>query len=77
MLKRATLIGETTGGGAHAGVWHRIDDHFGIGIPETKKRLILIQRAIGRSRRRTGRKSESADAYETALKLARNKLKKN
>ncbi len=36
MLKRATLVGETTGGGAHAGVWHRLDDHFGMGIPEVK-----------------------------------------
>jgi hypothetical protein len=36
MLKRATLIGETTGGGAHAGVFHRLDDHFGIGIPEAR-----------------------------------------
>ncbi len=36
MLKRATLVGETTGGGAHAGVFHRIDDHFGMGIPEVK-----------------------------------------
>jgi C-terminal processing protease CtpA/Prc len=35
MLKRATLIGETTGGDAHVGVFHRLDDHFGIGIPET------------------------------------------
>jgi hypothetical protein len=34
MLKRATLIGQTTGGAAHVGVFHRIDDHFGIGIPE-------------------------------------------
>lgn len=36
MLKRATVIGDTTGGGAHVGVFHRIDDHFGIGIPETR-----------------------------------------
>lgn len=35
MLKRATLVGETTGGGAHVGVFHRLDDHFGMGIPET------------------------------------------
>jgi Peptidase family S41/N-terminal domain of Peptidase_S41 in eukaryotic IRBP len=35
MLKRATLVGETTGGGAHSGVWHRIDAHFGLGVPET------------------------------------------
>jgi hypothetical protein len=36
MLKRATLVGETTAGGAHAGAFHRIDDHFGMGIPEQK-----------------------------------------
>jgi hypothetical protein len=36
MLKRATLVGETTGGGAHACVFHRLDDHFGIGIPEAQ-----------------------------------------
>jgi len=36
MLKRATIIGDTTGGGAHVGVFHRIDDHFGMGIPETR-----------------------------------------
>jgi hypothetical protein len=36
MLKRATLVGETTRGAAHAGVWRRIDDHFGMGIPEVR-----------------------------------------
>ena len=36
VLKRATLVGEVTGGAAHSGVFHRIDDHFGIGIPEVK-----------------------------------------
>jgi hypothetical protein len=35
-LKRAKLIGETTGGGAHAGVLHRIDDHFGLAITEVR-----------------------------------------
>ncbi len=32
-LKRATLIGETTGGGAHPVNGHRIDEHFMIGVP--------------------------------------------
>jgi C-terminal processing protease CtpA/Prc len=32
-LKRATIIGETTGGGAHPVAGHRIDDHFMIGVP--------------------------------------------
>lgn len=32
-LKRATIVGETTGGGAHPVSGHKIDDHFGIGVP--------------------------------------------
>lgn len=36
MLKRATVVGETTGGAAHSAPFHRIDDHFGIGIPESR-----------------------------------------
>jgi C-terminal processing protease CtpA/Prc len=35
-LKRATLVGEITNGSTHSGTWHRIDAHFGMGIPETK-----------------------------------------
>jgi len=31
--KRATIIGETTGGGAHPVRGRRIDDHFSIGVP--------------------------------------------
>jgi C-terminal processing protease CtpA/Prc len=32
-LKRATIIGETTGGGAHPGGTVRLSDHFGVFIP--------------------------------------------
>jgi retinol-binding protein 3 len=32
-LKRATIIGEVTGGGAHPVSDHRIDNHFMIGVP--------------------------------------------
>ena len=32
-LKRATIVGETTGGGAHPVYTHRIDQHFSIGVP--------------------------------------------
>ena len=32
-LKRATIVGEVTGGGAHPVNGHRIDDHFIIGVP--------------------------------------------
>ncbi|HEV2837106.1 MAG TPA: S41 family peptidase [Pyrinomonadaceae bacterium] len=32
-LKRATIIGETTGGGAHPGDGYRIHEHFGMFVP--------------------------------------------
>ena len=32
-LKRATLIGETTGGGAHPTGGYPINEHFGVGVP--------------------------------------------
>lgn len=32
-LKRATIVGETTGGGAHPGGGHRINDHFIMFVP--------------------------------------------
>lgn len=32
-LKRATIIGETTGGGAHPGDFRRLTDHFGAFVP--------------------------------------------
>lgn len=35
-LKRATIVGETTGGGAHPTGPKRLDDHFGIGVPSAR-----------------------------------------
>jgi hypothetical protein len=35
-LKRATLVGETTGGGAHPTGDHRVDDHFAVAVPEAR-----------------------------------------
>jgi len=32
-LKRATIVGETSGGGAHPGGVRRINDHFGVWVP--------------------------------------------
>lgn len=32
-LKRATIVGETTGGGAHPGGTERINDHFAVFVP--------------------------------------------
>lgn len=36
VLRRATLVGETTRGAEHAGEFHRIDEHFGMGITEVR-----------------------------------------
>lgn len=38
MLKRATVVGETTAGHQHSGAFHRINDHFGMGIQEVAPR---------------------------------------
>jgi C-terminal processing protease CtpA/Prc len=74
MLKRATLIGETTRGGAHAGAFHRIDDHFGMGIPEEKAINPFGKadwEAVGVE---PDVKVKAADALETARKLTESKL---
>jgi len=76
MLKRATFVGETTRGSAHAGVFHRIDDHVGIAIPEVK-----VVNPFGKTDwEGTGIepdvKVKAEDALATAEKLAQSKLKK-
>jgi Peptidase family S41 len=34
MLKRVTVVGETTGGRQHSGTFRRIDEHVGVGVQE-------------------------------------------
>jgi len=34
MLKRVTIVGERTAGKMHSGAFHRLDDHFGMGVQE-------------------------------------------
>jgi C-terminal processing protease CtpA/Prc len=76
MLKRATLVGETTGGGAHSGVWHRIDDHFGMGIPETKAINPFATTDWAEIGVEPDVKVNAADALVIAEKLAQSKLRK-
>jgi C-terminal processing protease CtpA/Prc len=76
MLKRATLVGETTAGSAHAGVWHRIDDHFGMGIPETKAVNPFSKTDWEGVGVEPDVKVNAADALQTAEKLAETKLHK-
>ena len=77
MLKRATLVGETTGGAAHSGVWHRIDDHFGMGVPETKAINPFATNDWAEIGVEPDVKVSAADALVTAEKLAQDKLRKN
>jgi hypothetical protein len=76
MLKRATLVGETTAGAAHAGVWHPIDDHFGMGIPEAKAINPYSSFDWAEIGVEPDVKVEAANALDVALKLAKSKLQK-
>lgn len=71
MLKRVTLVGDRTAGHQHSGAFHRIDDHFGIGIQETAPpenpypikgwEIIGVEPDV---------KVSSVEAFEAAKKLA-------
>jgi hypothetical protein len=76
MLKRATLVGETTRGEAHAGVWHRIDDHFGMGITETRAINPFSKTDWEGTGVEPNVKVNVADALVTAEKLAERILQK-
>jgi hypothetical protein len=76
MLKRATLVGETTPGAAHAGVFHRIDEHFGMGIPEVKAINPFSTADWAGVGVEPDVKVKAADALEAAQKLAESNLRK-
>ena len=76
MLKRATVVGETTGGSAHAGAFHRIDDHFGMGIPESRITNPYGQPDWEGRGVEPDVKVTAAQALETAVKLAEVRLQK-
>ena len=76
MLKRATLVGETTGGAAHAGTYYRIDAHFGMGITETRPINPYSKNDWEGTGVEPDVKVKAADALATALKLASNKRAK-
>jgi Peptidase family S41/N-terminal domain of Peptidase_S41 in eukaryotic IRBP len=73
-LKRATLIGETTGGGAHPVSGHRIDDHFMIGVPFARAINPISKTNWEGTGVEPDVKVPAADALTTAQKLAQEKL---
>jgi len=75
MLKRATLVGETTGGATDVGTFHRMDDHFGIGIRETKAINPYSEPDWAVTGVEPDVKVKASGALETAVKLAERKLR--
>jgi hypothetical protein len=73
-LKRATIIGETTGGGAHPVSGHRIDDHFMIGVPFARAINPISKTNWEGTGVEPDVKVPAADALATAQKLAAEKL---
>jgi hypothetical protein len=73
-LKRATIIGETTGGGAHPVSGHRIDDHFMIGVPFARAINPISKTNWEGTGVEPDVKVPAADALTTAQKLVAEKL---
>jgi retinol-binding protein 3 len=69
-LKRATIIGETTGGGAHPTRGARVDDHFMIGVPFARAINPITKTNWEGTGVEPDVKVPAADALETAKKLA-------
>jgi hypothetical protein len=76
MLKRATIVGEKTGGAAHAGVFYRIDDHFGVAIPESKPINPFGETDWEGKGVDPDVQTKAADALETAERLADKRIRK-
>jgi retinol-binding protein 3 len=75
MLKRATLVGETTAGAAHMVGPHRIDDHFMILVPYARS-INPISKTDWEGRGvEPDVNVDAADALATAEKLAERKEK--
>ena len=77
MLKRATLVGETTSGRGHMGMGHRIDDHFTIRVPGMRVVNPISKTNWEGTGVEPDVKVSAADALKTAQKLAEQKLQTN
>lgn len=76
VLKRATLIGETTGGAAHSGILHNLDDHFAVGIPEHRPVNPFSDKDWAITGVEPDVKTKSADALAMAESLAVTRLRR-
>jgi C-terminal processing protease CtpA/Prc len=75
-LKRATIIGETTGGGAHPVSGHRIDDHFMIGVPDARAINPITKTNWEGTGVEPDIKVPAGEALEVAKKMAAEQIRK-
>lgn len=73
-LKRATIVGETTGGGAHPTMGARLDDHFMMGVPFARSISPITKTDWEGTGVEPDVKVPADQALETAKKLAAEKL---
>lgn len=76
ILKRATIIGETTGGGANRVARHRIDDHFIIGVPFARAVNPVSQTNWEETGVEPDVNVPAAEALDVAKKMAAQSVKK-
>ena len=77
VLKRATIVGETTGGGAHPVRGHRITEHFGIGVPFARAINPITHTNWEGTGVEPEVKVDASKALEAATKLATGGIKEN
>jgi hypothetical protein len=77
VLKRATIVGETTGGGAHPVRGHRITEHFGIGVPFARAINPVTHTNWEGTGVEADVKVDVSQALEEAIKLATERIKNN
>ncbi len=72
--KRATIVGEVTGGGAHPVAGHRINDHFEIGVPFATAVNPITHTSWEGTGITPDVKAPAASALSTAISLVTQKL---
>ena len=77
VLKRATIVGETTGGGAHPVRGHRITEHFGIGVPFARAINPITHTNWEGTGVEPDVKVDAPQALEAAINLATKGIKNN
>ena len=77
VLKRAMIVGETTGGGAHPVRSHQITEHFGIGVPFARAINPVTHTDWEGTGVEPDVKVDAPQALEVAIKLATERIKDN